>query len=420
MRPSSGRALPRFDAEAIAAQVRDRLWLYIGSHSDTAMLEPVVEELLLLERGDVRRLGALHLLLSDQMSLVVDAAERLLRVLPASAKRVDMETVGSVRMPVQWERTLVRQRSTADPTRFVCRPPERRYDTTLARLIELALRTCLDLASLADVEPAGPASPGAAIARRVEAATRLRAHAKLRHVTRVKSLPSRTLETIKRRPDALALAEFVKRAHQVASDVDTSEIRDVISRVLSPQRPDVLFELFVGFKVLDALVGHGLRLTRLRPVPGRRMPFAKFISADGDEYELWWHRAIWVSHADKSFSAYADVLRAARLRTSPLIPDFLLVRRPSLRVLMIEVKLTEQETGTPDRRGIQDALGYVKDAERFLLRVPEPHALVVAWNSAATPTEHRIVVSSEARVQEALEVVLGTWARSELQPHTYA
>ena len=56
--------------------------------------------------------------------------------------------------------------------------------------------------------------------------------------------------------------------------------------------------------------------------------------------------------------------------------------------LIVEVKFTSVDEYSPDRRGVQDALMYLRDAMAIVEELPLPQALVVAWNSKAAPGPH--------------------------------
>src|SRR5262245_17354701 len=93
LRPTSRRrrliskrsSMAKFNPTEQAASVRDRLWLHLAGSSVPSDLEPIVEDLFRLSRGDLRRLAAARLALRPQTSETLMRIERLLRELPASA-----------------------------------------------------------------------------------------------------------------------------------------------------------------------------------------------------------------------------------------------------------------------------------------------------------------------------------------------
>jgi hypothetical protein len=391
-----------------AAKVRSRLWLHLSGSSVPSDLEPAIEDLFRLGRGDLRRLAAASLALQSETAEALVAVERLLRELPASALRREVELVGVVRTPVMWERTIMRQVALSDPSRFVCRPPERQYDTPLAQLLVLALRRFVALVDTAGLPVRAPPGAGARLADLRRDALLHLAHRKLHDVTAVRRLPDRVLASLRRHSLTGPVLEFNRRATEVLEDFSPAAIRKIVSEaLLVPSKPDVLFELVVGFALLDAFRDHGYSLQRLALVPGRT-PFARLWEGTR-EARLYWHHPLWSIHGDPSQSVYRRILADAGMTLRHLIPDFLIVQDEPRRVLIVEVKLTEREAYRADRRGILDAMAYLHDAGGELRGLPEPHALVVAWNAEGRPRQGRVLVADQDQIGAAVALILRQW-----------
>jgi len=67
-----------------------------------------------------------------------------------------------------------------------------------------------------------------------------------------------------------------------------------------------------------------------------------------------------------------------------LRPDFVL-EIPEGRRILVEVKLTVMEDGSPERDGLRDVLAYLQDGQTLFKGRPHPHAIVAAWNAAGAP-----------------------------------
>src|SRR4051794_33756951 len=93
----------RFQPEEAAAEVRARLWRYLSASSSPLDVAPLAERLFSLPPGELRRLSAVHLALQPATAEMLGAAARLLRELPSSVQRAEVELVGAVRPPVAWE-----------------------------------------------------------------------------------------------------------------------------------------------------------------------------------------------------------------------------------------------------------------------------------------------------------------------------
>jgi hypothetical protein len=403
----------RFDAAAVAGQIRDRLWRYLSETAVPVEIAAVAESLFDLPPHEVTRLAAAHLVGSPGTAAMLDGVEGVLRDLPSSVTRSEVELRAGVRQPVLWPRTYQRRLATGDPQRFVCRPPERGYDTALGRLCVFALDRCAELPQRAQIghravkgraEAIGPTA-----ARRGVRASRLRRHAKLREVATVRRLPERTLTSLRRHRGAEPVIDWVRRAAAL-EDRSPRAVREVIEeQLLGPSQTSTLFELFVGFGIVDALVEAGFEEAPGRLFPNRLVPFAR-LTRGSQAIEAYWQRSLWSVSGLAPEGRYAEVLDAARMDRSALRPDFVIRSRNPDRLATVEVKLTEAEDGsTPERRGIQDALVYAHDAESLLEGLPQPHGLVIAWNATGRPAPGRIVVAGQAGIADAIGVLLDAW-----------
>lgn len=392
--------------EALAS-VRTRLWRYLCASARPEDVGERAEELWQLPRDELKRLWAAHFLLLPSTSEMLEAAARVLRELPSSAVRSETELIGAVRGTVNWPRTVQRQLGTSDPTRYVCRPIERRYDTPLARLVLLALRRCVDLGEVSDLAAQGAA--GAQVSDAVAEAARLLGHTKLRAVTAVDHLPERTLESLQRHRHTEPLIRFVRSVREGLGDMDPATVEATIaSQLLGPATDDVLFELMTGFDILDGLTRRGFtHLPHL--VTGGAAPFASLSGRAA--LTIWWQRSLWTTRlAGKSPSRYTETLEAAVLGPGRLRPDFIVSSADPARLLLVEVKQTAVAGARPEKRGVLEALAYLHDAEEVLRSHPYPHALVVGWSAPATAAPGRIVVASQSTIDEAIGLVLDEWA----------
>jgi hypothetical protein len=398
----------RFVAEEVAQQVGGRLWRYLSQHSDPADVAAVAESLFSLPRNELSRLTAAHLADSDGTTAMLDSASLVLRELPSSVARSEVELRVGVRQPVLWPRTYQRRMATGDLQRYVCRPPERAYDTSLGRLVLLALSRCAELPQLGRLRDQGKL--GRKVGKRAARAKHLLGHAKLREVRRVERLPERTLASLRRHRSAVPLIAWVRRASAALDDRSPAMIREVIQeRLLPPSQGSSLFELFVGFRLVDAFVARGFSERSQRLIPNPLVPFARLRRGE-ESLEIYWQRSLWKVEGATHGGHYATALGDAGMRKSQLLPDFVIKLSNPDRLAFVEVKLTTQEDKTHDRAGLRDALAYCYDAESILAGYPEPHGLVVAWNAAGRPGPGKLVVADQDAIPAAVSAMLGQWA----------
>jgi hypothetical protein len=361
-----------------------------------------------LPTGELRRLAATHVALAPETQHMLDAMPILLRDLPSSAQRIVAEDRGRIRTPVDWASTQVRRRTTGDPTLFVSRPTTRMHDTPLGRLARYGLRRCADLEGESGLEPSGEL--GAYVAETSRRARHLLSHAKLRDVVDLTTVPERALMAVGRFPAWNSLVEFCRLVQHTLIDLEPRSIFEVLSRhAISPSRSDTLFELVVGFEIVDALIASGFSDRPGRLIPGPA-PLARLEKGD-QRATLWWQKSVWSARQASSSktSAFQRILREAGLVPSRLRPDFVLVVGPPERILFFEVKLSLVGAAV-DRDGVRDGLAYLYDASEELAGFPTPYGVVVAWDSQGLPSlSSELLLVGQNRVKEAVALALQRW-----------
>ncbi|MBA2311757.1 MAG: hypothetical protein H0V97_03035 [Actinobacteria bacterium] len=179
--------------------------------------------------------------------------------------------------------------------------------------------------------------------------------------------------------------------------------------ILVPEDQATLFELFVGFEILDALETEGFKIQILRLLGKstvKPLPFAS-LRRGQEEIDLYWQRSLWVVNRPERSGFLARVQSDNQVQNPrPFRPDFLLVGQNPPRLTLVEAKLTEKEK-TRETVGIANALAYLQDAAEVLARYPKPHALVVAWGATGTPAMSEVVVSDQHSLAAATQSLLG-------------
>lgn len=407
---------PIWNRSEAAASVAHRLWMYLSPAAERMEVAGVIEGLWDLAPGDLRRLTAAHVALDPDTAKMLDAAARVLRMLPSSVTPARVELVGAIRGPTDWTRTRIRQWQTGDPTRFICSPPERRYDTALGRLLLLALTKCEQIIDVSNMGASGARAEELSGLR--DYAVRLRHHSKLSEVTLVRSLPEATMRSLSRFPGVAPLVGFLRTVREAVEDLDQAQVtRALSSATLVPSKDDRLFELMVGFAILDHLASDQRRPS-LRLLPDSSGVVA--VVPSDPSLRIYWQRPAWrVLKAADPMSTYHRVLKQAGLPRSSLRPDLVITTRKRDHLLMVECKHTAIGDTTADRAGITDALAYLHDTQHLLQSFAGPKALVVAWGSTATPdTSSDVVVSSYEDISSAVDLVLLAWfSTQETSPH---
>jgi hypothetical protein len=396
--------MPAFQRAQVLHELRGHMWRYLNGFGVVTDSQALVAGLFGLLPGEVGQLLAAHLVLSHRTEDMLQAAKTLLPRLQGSVTRARRELLGEVEGDVDWPRTRQRRVELGEPTLFACTPPLRRYETLHARAILTSLVSCEGLAHRSGLQ-AGPR--GGDVTARAIRARRLLAHGKLAGVRPLGSLGEGRLAHLERRPDFTPVCDYLRWVRDGVEARERGALHAILSSaVLAPSENSALFELLVGFRMVDHLMDRHFAVRRLQAMPNRGVPFA-VLSRQQRTVTLWRQRGLGsVLDLGPEHSLYSTIRTAQGLRSRALIPDY--VMEFDGRVLPVEVKLAEREGVAHLRTGLVEALAYIKDFDAALAGQPLPHALVVAWDVDVQPAPGQtVMISSQVTLPEALDTLLG-------------
>jgi hypothetical protein len=373
-----------------------------------------------LTADDLRRLSLAHLAAHPDTARALDAVEELLRLLPSTTRRHELVLQGEVRGPVRWDRTFQQRHATGDDTMFICRGIDRRYDTPLARLIRLVVDRCTELDR--KVKNRGTTvfqETAAANAREIIRSPAFK-H-KLGGASRVRRIHRHTLDALANRGEReQTLVRWLRRYEEMIELSDIDALVEVLQQqAFAPDADDRLFELEVGFDLVQAIeeLGFSAHLGLLESA--RKSPFATLTTGKRTA-TLWWDRAL-VSTGDPILvgcpSRYRNLLADAQLTGGPLRPDFIVELTNPDRYLIVEVKLYtagRQESGDEAARvGLRETLAYLADIDGALDHQQGPVGLVVSWDTSGRPeTSSQIMISDQHHIAKAMDA----WMRHDSAP----
>lgn len=407
--------MTKWSSEESLKELRPWLSLFLRETAKVYPISGVIDDVFQLEPGEFDRLIAAHVATDPVTTRLLSAADNLVRTLPSSVSRTEVEMAATVRGPVDWSKTAGRRYAAGDSTLFVCRPTERRYDSPLAHLLARSLRECERIAELA-FEPSGDEvgeGVGASVRRVAGEAHRIRTHSKLAAFAhgRIPRTPDRVVEAIvRRRPSVLAVVEYLEMVDKAFHQKDPALVIEVMDRkLLAPDQADKIFELQVGFRIIDRLRQKGFEPLGKRLIGGAGVPLFEGRHSDGRTVLVAWQTAIWTLFGPRPDTAiYSATRRDAGMAPGYFLPDLIVTLDNPARRLFIEVKLTEGEARAAEGQGISEMLAYIFDAESVLADVEPPHGLVVAWNSSGRPARSRVMVGGQDDIGQAIEILLNT------------
>jgi hypothetical protein len=394
------------ERNALLDEVRYHLPAFLSSGA-VEREDPVgdVSDLLNLRTGDLRRVVAVHLGLSAQITAFAAGLPPGLRRPITSSIRPRVVTQ-AVRGPIDWGATVRLQSTSTAVGLYVVRPARRVFDTPENRALAWALqRLEAELASVAPTTDTAASGWTARLQTNLRAIQAARRHPWLREVpperpdssTLKRLAAARTLFYKLLLPEAL---RAMRRWMDAPSPEDLTEL--LCTRYFEPSRNWQLFELVVALRLARAFaqVSTGKRRGRLLTGTGRA-PFAGYRLADGGEIFLWYQA--WPPVAGASIHSAARVRHS--IASGETRPDIVIERRGASPALVIlELKATRSASYLG--QGLSQLLSYIK--ERPALLSGPASAWLVAPPSAAfvaappDPSEPLWVVDADSVPQAAV------------------
>lgn len=362
--------------DAYLAEIQDWLPSFLSAAS-TEQLSPLenVVELLNLDAGDLRRIIAVHILLSDAIQDLVLALPRALRS-PVTSSRRPRQLSRVIAGGIDWAAT-VRARSTGSPLDggFVTRPGVRIFDVVENRILAWVLEAVTRQMALAN--PLIHGDPSANWLKRIS------------HVGAVVATSQRTgwLRSVRpARPTAAdlgllatsrtlfykrTLASAARLLRRYLDDPTPEDITELlIQRWFEPTRDWALFELVVLLRVERGLAAQGSR-QRLR-LTTSRSAFSTVLLPGGARVRLWYQS--WPTTAGAS--EQLDAASHYGISTTGSRPDIVIeVELGGVsRGILLELKATRSAQYLGE--GLMQILGYLRDRPTLLQR--EASAWLVA------------------------------------------
>jgi len=393
------------------AALLDEVRYYLPAFLSAAAVEredPVgdVSDLLNLRSTDLRRVVAVHLGLSAQVTSFAAGLQAGLRRPITSSTRPRIVTQ-AVRGPIDWGATIRMRATGVAAGQYVVRPATRVFDTPENRALAWVLhRLEAELASVAtdtEVVKSGWSGRVQENLRAVQTAWR---HQWLRGVPaeRPDAATMKKLAASRTAFYKILLPDVVRAIRRWLDDPSADDLTELLcERYFEPSRTWQLFELVVALRLARAFAEISVAKRRGRLLTGTgRAPFAVYPLADGSEVRLWYQA--WPDGAGASVQAAARARH--EIKSGDTRPDIVIEHRNGAHeLLLLELKATRDPSYLG--QGLSQLLGYVKERPT-LLSAPACAWLVAPKSAAFVPasphaTEPLWVVDADAVAAAALE-----------------
>lgn len=400
------KTLPWRRSELIE-RVRQDLWRYITPAADieTEVLEAAA--LLQMSPSEVRTLGAVQFLISDELGALLDYMPFLLRRLATTTAYEEEVSAERIRGAIQWGRTIGLRYASGAPHLYATAPSRRAFQTSENELLVLLLDQTVTLGRLVGWHESGSAHVGKLISSRVASAERWSQSRMLREVER-RPIQPRAIARIRsgrfrRRYQPVLDAWYRHRA--LVGHLDRASVRHAVETYGLVTRSDsTILELYCTFETLVALSNLGWTVGRLGLVSGSLL-----LRARRKEETL----EIVYQATPKRLSANSRYRQVQKLHAIPpggLRPDLVLRRtgKGPDQWLLVEVKGGERKIEDSGRAALLDLLAYRSAFSHTLADAPAPYGLGLAWGAELEPSrEGEILLCSPDHLPKALERVFG-------------
>ena len=364
----------------LIAEIRRDLWRYLtpAASIESELLEAA--SLLQMRPHELRRLGRLQFLISEELGALLQQLPVLVRRLATTTANEEEWSAERIRGAIQWGRTIGVRQATGIPHLYVTAPARRAFQTAENELLVTVLDAVVRLGRQSGWHRSESADLGKLISSRVAETERW--------------LPTRALVEIQRRPmTATKLARIRsgrhRRRYQVVLDaydryrllaerLDRTTIRNAVETYGLVSRDDpTLFELICTFHTIRALAKLGWRLDRLGLFAGSLRVNGQ---RDSARLELTYQAT---PRGLSRGSTYRAIQHAHAISPGGLRPD-LVIRRYGDRPeswLLIEVKGGERTVEHSARAATFDLLAYRTAFAPILDRQQAPFGLGIAYGA---------------------------------------
>ncbi|HVH51422.1 MAG TPA: hypothetical protein VM690_04705 [Gaiellaceae bacterium] len=377
------RTLP-WVRSALIAELREDLWRHLtpAASVERDLLEAAA--LLQLSAYDLRTLGRVQFLISEELGALLDVLPRLARRLATTTASEEEWSADRVRGAIQWGRTLGVRQATGIPNLYVTTPSRRAFQTPENELLVYVLDAVVTISRQLGWHQSTSVDVGRLVSGRVAVVERWLQMRALAQVERRPLGPSklariRSGRHMRRYREVLCAFE---RHHELVKRLDRESIRKAVETFGLVSRDDpTLFELLCTFKTLDALKANGWTIAPLGLFGGTLQSVG---SKGADRIEVGYQAT---PRALSAASPYAKVQHVHGIRAGRLRPDLVIHRTGESgdRWLVVEVKGGERSVGESARAAAYDLMAYRTAFGPVLDRQDGWYGLGIAWGAELAP-----------------------------------
>lgn len=353
-----------------------------------------------MDRGDLRTLGRLQFLTSEEVGRVLEELPFLVRRLATTTAHEEEWSAERVRGPIQWGVTVGARQTTGLPHLFVTTPARRAYQTPENELLVAVLDAVVLLGQKTGWS-VDTADAGKLVQLRIGLAerwlqTRALLEVERRPVTTTKLARVRNGRSRRRYRTVL---DAYDRYKLLAERVDRDSVRHAVeTRGLVSRDDPTLFELICTFRTIRALQDLGWELEQLGLFSGS----LRLRGRNGARRLELTYQSVPSELARGSL--YGAVQRAHNIPAAPLRPDLVIqLKDGRSHWLVIEAKGGQRSVDKSARAAIYDLLAYRTAFSAELSRQARPFGLGIAFGADLEPrVAHGLMTCTHDHIRAAL------------------
>jgi hypothetical protein len=387
----------------LIAEIRRDLWRHLtpAASIESELLEAAA--LLRIPPRELRTLGQLQFLISDELGELLRQLPYLVRRLATTTASEEEWSLERVRGAIQWGRTIGVRQATGIPHLYVTSPARRAYQTGENELLVAVLDAVVLLGRRSGWHRSESADIGKLVSSRVGEAERWLQTRSLLQVERrpITATKLARIRAGRHRRRYQAVLDAYERYRLLAERLDRRTIRKAVESYGLVSRDDAtIFELICTFRTIGALRELGWTLDRLGLFAGSlRLAGHK----DNRKLELTYQ----ATPAGLSRgSSYRAIQQAHSLSPGALRPDLVIKHdhNGTESWLLIEAKGGERRVDHSARAATFDLLAYRTAFGRVLANQAAPFGLGIAFGADLDPSPTSdVMLCSQDMIAAALE-----------------
>jgi hypothetical protein len=376
----------RWSRHDLIAEIRRDVWRYLSPAGtiETELLEAAA--LLQVNPQELRTLGRLQFLVSNELGELLHQLPFLLRRLATTTASEEEWSAERIRGAIQWGRTIGVRYATGNRHIYVTSPARRAYQTPENELLALVLDAVVLLGKQTGWHRSEQLEIGRMVSSRVGQTERWLQTRALLEVQRRPITPTKLarVRAGRNRRRYQPVLDAYERYRLLAERLDRASIREAVeSHGLVTRDDPTLFELICTFRVIDELRQLGWNVSRLGLFGGSLTLTG---TKESETITLTYQQTPARLRRD---SSYRGALIAHGVGPGPLRPDLVIARtrdgEPTW--LIIEAKGGERGVARSARAATFDLLAYRTAFAYALDRQTAPFGLGIAWGAELTPSQ---------------------------------